>query len=419
MSAKERDELINLIVGIVREQGGRPDRAAVAVYVDRMLSGETGDPYLPKSADRITELIREGAVTITLAKPSPTLPGMDDPKATPAPFAITRIPRGLAGIAITAPTRGQLVMDYNREQTEEAKIAVAELLHITGTQQFIVDGLLSILNEAQSRPPDRKYSAGIEDDTVTHYHFGDIKIMDHSGMPDVAIELPRAVFMKRAGTSTPQQGKDVWRELCNGMHTKEAGQYRTHLIDFETGKARIKQVSARDGHFWLHARKSEIKYRDDARLKNLKGVRDTQAVDRITLMIDRGFIKTMMLFVRGEKMQGAGYIVIQKRLKQELGKILPPRDARNAYRLYLYLTLTQRTTRPYSVRELCRQFAPKYAERSKAAGIAQLRRQLDAICRMKANGQCAPIAAYRIHDDDIFVARQADAPPQSSNLPSA
>ena len=104
------------------------------------------------------------------------------------------------------------------------------------------------------------------------------------------------------------------------------------------------------------------------RLKHLKGVRDTEAVDRIVLEIDRRFVETMMLFVEGGKMRGAGYINVQSQLRRELGRVLPPRDTSNAYRLYLHLSLTQRTARPYSVREICQQFAPKYIKVSKAGG---------------------------------------------------
>ena len=363
-----REELINLIVRKVAEQGGQVSRNVVVKIIDMYLAGEVhgGKVPPPRSYDELMQNVESGSTIIEVSQ-TPTLPGMGDEDA-PAPFAITRISRGLAAAASTTPISEQLVMEYNREQEEAAQIVADELLHISGTQQYIVDGLLSILTLAQSRPPDFEESKTVAGDVVATRFFGDIKIMAHAGMPRVAIELPRAVFLQHAGAKAKKLRGEIWRELSGGKWQKETRQLRGHSVEYGTGRARIGKVSPKRDHFWIHADTTQTQYRTMTRLKHLKGVRDTEAVDRIVLEIDRRFVETMMLFVEGGKMRGAGYINVQSQLRRELGRVLPPRDTSNAYRLYLHLSLTQRTARPYSVREICQQFAPKYIKVSKAGG---------------------------------------------------
>ena len=403
-----REELVNYIVQEVAKLGGQASRRGVVQYVEKLLAGGRHTPPMvppPRSADELLNELKEKTVILEVGQ-TPTLPGMDDGDA-PAPFAITRISRGLAAAASTTPISEQLVMEYNREQEEAAQIVAGELLQVSGTQQFIMDGLLSILTEAQGREPDKVDNESVGDDRVIHRHYGSIKIIDHSGLPEVAIELPRAAFMRHAGAKTHKQRARVWGELCQGLGGHNEGKRRGHFVDYNTGRPRIKWVSDKCDHTWLRVIEGKTQYRASTRLKHLKGVSKSEVVDKIYLMIDRRYVATMMLFVEGGKMRGAGYINMQSQLRRELGRLLPPRETSNAYRLYLHLSLTQRTARPYSVREICQQFAPKYIKVSKAAGLVQLRGLLDAICKMHAGGQLAPITAYRIEGDALYVSRPA------------
>ena len=161
-----REELINLIVRKVAEQGGQVSRNVVVKIIDMYLAGEVhgGKVPPPRSYDELMQNVESGSTIIEVSQ-TPTLPGMGDEDA-PAPFAITRISRGLAAAASTTPISEQLVMEYNREQEEAAQIVADELLHISGTQQYIVDGLLSILTLAQSRPPDFEESKTVAGDVV-------------------------------------------------------------------------------------------------------------------------------------------------------------------------------------------------------------------------------------------------------------
>lgn len=281
-----------------------------------------------------------------------------------------------------------------KQQCTDLNIS-AVMKSLTGTWQYITDGVLSMLTVCGDN---RKRLAITTNELANEYGYSDIIISDLKRSSRIIIEVPRIQFYHHCGARTQDQRHAVWDTLMKGKN-EPAGIVLYHVEWGADGMPSVKGVPMVSR--WIYADNVSWK-RNPSNLTDKR----KRIPDRIQLHCEKMYTGELMKWITGDKESTRGYLQAQPQLRMHLlEQGLTGKVSTNAYRLYLYLTQTTRHNYPIGTLARIAAHTATRGGGSRQEAMRLLTPQLDAFCKMRREGLKSPIWRYEYRGGSVYVSK--------------